>query len=66
MTNGVGAVMGNIVAGLAIVQWFEDPATLQKDWQGIWLSFAGYALVVGILFIIFFRYKHEKVAVNKQ
>jgi len=60
MTNGVGAVLGNIVAGLVIVQWFEDPATLEKDWQGIWMAFAGYALVVGILFSILFKYKHQK------
>lgn len=59
MTNGVGAVLGNIVAGLVIVQWFEDPATLEKDWQGIWMAFAGYALVVGILFSILFKYKHQ-------
>jgi hypothetical protein len=24
MTNGVGAVLGNIIAGLAIAKWFED------------------------------------------
>lgn len=59
MTNGVGAVLGNIVAGLVIVQWFEDSATLEKDWQGIWMAFAGYALVVGILFSILFKYKHQ-------
>ena len=29
-----------------------------RDWQGIWLSFAGYALAVAILFVILFRYKH--------
>lgn len=60
MTNGVGAVLGNIVAGLVIVQWFEDPATLEKDWQGIWMAFAGYALVVGILFSVLFKFKHQK------
>lgn len=59
MTNGVGAVLGNIVAGLVIAKWFEDPQTLVKDWAGIWLTFAAYALVVGILFLIFFKYKHE-------
>ena len=60
MTNGVGAVLGNIVAGQVIAKWFEDPVTLVKDWQGIWLVFAGYALVVAILFVIFFKYKHER------
>lgn len=58
MTNGIGAVLGNIVAGQAIKKWFEDPASLVKDWPGIWISFAGYALVVAILFAILFKHKH--------
>ncbi len=60
MTNGVGAVLGNIVAGLVIAKWFENPETLVKDWAGIWMTFAGYALVVAVLFMIFFKYKHDK------
>lgn len=62
MTNGVGAVLGNIVAGLVIAKWFENPVTLVKDWAGIWMAFAGYALVVAVLFMIFFKYKHDKTA----
>lgn len=30
-----------------------------KDWTNIWLSFAGYALVIAILFLILFKYKHH-------
>ncbi len=30
-----------------------------RDWPGIWLSFAAYALVVTVLFAIFFKHKHE-------
>jgi sugar phosphate permease len=59
MTNGIGAVLGNLIAGQVIRQWFEDPATLVKDWPGIWISFAGYALVVAILFAVLFRHKHN-------
>ncbi len=58
MTNGIGAVLGNLIAGQVIQKWFEDPVTLVKDWPGIWLSFAGYALVVAILFAILFRHRH--------
>jgi len=29
-----------------------------KDWHNIWLSFTIYALVITILFIIFFKHKH--------
>jgi Nucleoside H+ symporter. len=59
MTNGVGAVMGNIIAGLVIARWFEDPITHIKDWSGIWMVFAAYALVVTILFAFIFKYKHN-------
>lgn len=59
MTNGVGAVLGNIIAGLVIAKWFEDPITHVKDWSSIWLVFALYSLVVTILFAIFFKYKHN-------
>ncbi|MGZ5286401.1 MAG: nucleoside permease [Flavisolibacter sp.] len=31
-----------------------------REWQPIWLSFAFYALVVGILFLILFRHKHTR------
>lgn len=58
MTNGVGAVLGNIVAGMVITKWFEDPVTLVKNWPGIWMTFAAYSMVVAILFLIFFKYKH--------
>ena len=66
MTNGVGAVLGNILAGLAIAKWFETPIIVNgvveyylKDWQGIWFTFAAYALIVMVLFAIVFKYKHN-------
>jgi len=59
MTNGVGAVLGNIIAGFVIAKWFENPITHAKDWPGIWYSFAGYALIVAVLFTLLFRYKHD-------
>lgn len=31
-----------------------------KDWHNIWLSFTIYALVITILFMIFFKHKHTK------
>lgn len=35
-----------------------------KDWHPIWLSFAGYALVVAILFALLFRHKHDPEALE--
>ena len=66
MTNGVGAVIGNIVAGVVIARWFESKQVIDgvemlvKDWPGIWFTFAAYAMVVAILFVILFKYKHVR------
>lgn len=62
MTNGIGAVLGNLIAGFVIAKWFEDPITHVKDWSLIWMSFAAYSLVVAILFAIFFKHKHDPKA----
>lgn len=57
MTNGVGAVLGSTISGLVIQHYFTD-AGGNKDWQGIWLSFAAYALVVAVLFLVLFKHRH--------
>jgi NHS family xanthosine MFS transporter len=57
MTNGVGAVLGSSLSGLLIEHYFTA-ADGALQWQGIWLSFAGYALVVAVLFVILFRHQH--------
>jgi len=54
MTNGVGAYLGSMVSGLVIDAYFTHGAG-EKDWTGIWIAFAGYALVVAILFAVMFR-----------
>jgi NHS family xanthosine MFS transporter len=59
MTNGLGAVLGSSISGVVIEKYFTD-ATGAKDWHGIWMSFAAYSLVVAILFVIFFRHKHDR------
>jgi NHS family xanthosine MFS transporter len=59
MTNGVGAWLGSKLSGIVIATYFIAPNG-DRDWQGIWLSFAGYALAVAVLFVIFFRYKHVR------
>ena len=59
MTNGIGAVLGNIIAGKMIQLWFENPVTHVKDWQSIWFVFAAYALIIAIVFAIVFKYKED-------
>ena len=61
MTNGFGAVLGSWTSGMLIGKFFTD-ADGTKDWHSIWLCFAGYALVVAILFAVLFRYEHTPEA----
>ncbi len=58
MTNGFGAILGSLASGYLIQKFFLDENG-NKMWREIWLSFAGYALVVALLFGLFFRHKHN-------
>jgi len=58
MVNGVGACLGSIISGLVIDKFFVSPDHV-NNWHGIWLSFAGYALVIAIIFPFAFRYQHD-------
>lgn len=62
MTNGVGAYLGSKVSGYVIDKYYTVEGA--KDWQGIWLSFAVYALIIAITFAIFFRHKHNPAEVE--
>ena len=67
MTNGLGATIGTLLAGEIInhyCSWSED-GYLLGNWQACWYIFAAYALVVGVLFALVFRYKKEDNAYNK-
>ena len=57
MTNGVGAYLGSKISGLIIDGYFTTNGL--KDWHSIWLTFAIYALIIAILFAIFFKHKHD-------
>lgn len=50
MTNGLGAFIGSYVAG-----WIVDMA----GWPDSWFIFAGYSLVVALVFAVVFKYKHN-------
>jgi NHS family xanthosine MFS transporter len=56
MTNGIGAYVGNYISGRVVDHFTVNGI---KDWQSIWFSFAGYALILGIIFPLVFKYKHE-------
>lgn len=52
MTNGLGAFIGSYLAGMVVQN---------IGWPNSWFVFAGYALVVGIAFMILFKDPHIKV-----
>lgn len=68
MTNGFGATVGSLCAQ-SIVNRFTHSASkiidgkevwfTIGDWPTAWFIFAAFALVVGILFAILFKYKHN-------
>lgn len=60
MTNGIGASVGMIVAQMVVNQFTQSQEVNGQfytlgDWSTIWFIFAGYALVVGILFTLLFK-----------
>jgi NHS family xanthosine MFS transporter len=57
MTNGFGAILGSVSSGIIIDLYFTSESG--KDWQGIWLTFAIYAMVIAVLFAILFKHKHD-------
>lgn len=69
MTNGIGATIGTLGAQWVVnqyCQWTDvnvggtTKSLLVGDWQSVWFIFAGYALVVTVLFAILFKYKHVR------
>jgi len=60
MTNGVGAYLGSMVSGIVIDRFYTNDIG-NKNWHGIWLSFATYSLIVAVLFLIFFKNDKKKV-----
>lgn len=62
MTNGLGATIGTLLAGQVINHYchWTDNGYLVGDWQTCWFIFAGYALVVALLFAVMFRAKTKE------
>ena len=58
MTNGLGATVGSLVAQAVVTSRTALDGSVY--WAPCWHSFALYALVVGVLFALVFRYKTEK------
>ena len=71
MTNGLGATAGTLAAGWVVNNLvFTQPEGIAQieGWHTSWLIFAGYALLVGILFWIIFpsvRNSRHKLSVDE-
>jgi MFS transporter, NHS family, xanthosine permease len=63
MSNGFGAFFGGIISGQVIDTFFTQDGV--RDWHNIWLSFAGYALVIAIAFAVLFKHEHNPEEVAK-
>ena len=65
MTNGLGATIGTLTAGEIVnsyCKWTPN-GYLVGNWQECWFIFAGYALVVGVLFAFIFRSYNKEMQV---
>lgn len=63
MTNGIGATIGTLAAQQVINHYvYSQPAgeAQIEGWSHSWLIFAGYALIVAVLFMIIFKEKKTK------
>jgi nucleoside transporter len=54
VTQGIGMLIGNQVFG-RLVGAFTDDATKAVDWRTVWLLPAGFAFVVMLVFVAFFK-----------
>ena len=57
MSNGFGAFFGGLISGIVIDKFFTHEGI--RDWHNIWLAFSGYALVIAVLFAVFFKHQHQ-------
>ena len=62
MTNGFGATIGMLGAQEVVNHYVysqSEPLLQLEGWKSSWFLFSAYSLVVAILFMIIFKYKHK-------
>lgn len=67
MTNGIGATIGTLGAQAVVNHFVFSQQTAEAQtagWSTAWLLFAAYALVVGVVFALVFKYKHNPEAIK--
>ena len=66
MTNGVGATLGTLGAQAVVTKFVYNGSQgveMMQGWSTTWMIFAGYALVVALVFALVFKYKHNPAQV---
>ena len=66
MTNGIGATIGTLGAQAVVNRYVysqQGAEAMVSGWSASWLIFAGYALLVGVVFALVFKYRHDPEAV---
>ena len=60
MTNGIGASVGTLCAQVVVNHFTKNEnGLLIGNWTAVWSIFAGYALIVAILFLVLYREKRQ-------
>lgn len=61
MTNGIGAILGSVVSGIVIDNFFTNPdSIITLQWKEIWIAFAAYSIIVAVLFMLLFKDKKDE------
>ena len=62
MTNGFGATIGTVLAQQVVNHYVDFASNVPQveGWSKAWFVFAGYMLVVAMLFALLFKYKHNE------
>lgn len=53
MTNGIGAYLGSMISGIVVDKFTSNTGVI--DWHNVWLVFAGYSLVLAVIFVLIFQ-----------
>ena len=61
MTNGLGVTIGTVLAQQVVNRYvdFTSNVPQMEGWSKAWFVFAGYMLVVAVLFTLLFKYKNQ-------
>lgn len=61
MTNGIGAYLGSMISGFVVDHYTANNVI---DWQSVWLVFAGYSLVLAVVFSLIFKNENSNENIN--